>query len=239
MIKHLLILLMFTVSVTGIAQDVKTSVVVLELFTSQGCSSCPPADELLNDIKEKHINDQVFVLSYHVDYWNRLGWKDPFSTEEFSDYQRAYAQQFKSRSMYTPQLVVNGSEHFTGSDGTKAQNALKKYSSQKITNEIVFTKFKRESAGIALEYEVKGNEFKNLTLALVVSERTTKIGRGENRNRALKNTNIVATRLVETRNIGNSLLQIPDWVDSKDELFIIGYTHDKTMKITGAIKVGV
>ena len=65
------------------------SIVVLELFTSQGCSSCPPADILLKDIKSKYNHQQVYVLSYHVDYWNRLGWKDPFSKPEFSDYASA------------------------------------------------------------------------------------------------------------------------------------------------------
>ena len=90
-------------------------IVVLELFTSQGCSSCPPADALLNEVKYKYSNNQVIALSYHVDYWNYIGWKDPFSKKEFSDKQRAYSSKFYSNSIYTPQIVVNGKEHFVGS----------------------------------------------------------------------------------------------------------------------------
>ncbi|GAA3508269.1 DUF1223 domain-containing protein [Aquimarina addita] len=237
MIQHLLTLLTLIISITGIAQDDDNAVIVMELFTSQGCSSCPPADDLLEEIKDTYKNDQVFVLSYHVDYWNRLGWKDPFSQTVFSDYQREYAQKFDSRSMYTPQLVVNGSEHFSGSDSVKVQNALQRYAGIDAVNEIYLTNVEKESTSIALEYLVKGDEFARLTLALVISERITKIGRGENRNKTLKNTNIVAARLVETKKSGGVLLGIPDWMNDTDELSVIGYTQDTTMKVTGAFKI--
>ncbi len=237
--KKLLIGLTLIFSISLSAQDTNESVVVLELFTSQGCSSCPPADELLDNIKKKHKDQNVFVLSYHVDYWNRLGWKDPFSTAEYSDYQRAYAQQFNSRSIYTPQLVVNGSEHFTGSNEYKAENALQKYSKSKAGNTLVIKDIERKTAAIMFDYEIKGSSFDNVILALVVSQRITDISRGENRNRTLKNTNIVANRIVKKENSGSISMGIPDWISEKDELSVIAYTQDTSLKTTGAVRVGI
>ena len=86
-------------------------VVVLELFTSQGCSSCPPADEVLADIKENMDNTSIIPIAYHVDYWDYIGWKDPFALKAFTNKQRFYGRKFNSSSIYTPQLVINGNEH--------------------------------------------------------------------------------------------------------------------------------
>ncbi|WP_299181312.1 thioredoxin family protein [uncultured Aquimarina sp.] len=237
--RNLLILLTLIITTVVQAQSDNNSIVVMELFTSQGCSSCPPADELLDVINEKYKNDNVYVLSYHVDYWNRLGWKDPFSTEEFSDYQRDYAQQFNSRSIYTPQLVVNGSEHFTGSNSSKALAAIRNYSKSKTTNVIKFTNVERDTNTLKIDYGVQGDSFDQVTFALVVSERTTEIGRGENRNRSLKNTNIVASRLVSNEISDSVTLSIPDWIGDKDELSVIAYTQDNKLVTTGAARINI
>ena len=124
-----LVNIVYIVFITMIAtvQGQSDSILVFELFTSQGCSSCPPADKALDLIKHTKQDKQIFVLSYHVDYWNRLGWKDPFSTAAVTAYQQAYATQFNSRSMYTPQVVVNGSTHFVGSNGPQLKKALDEY----------------------------------------------------------------------------------------------------------------
>ncbi len=237
--KKLLILLTSVFYITLYAQQNNESAIVLELFTSQGCSSCPPADELLDEIREQYQNQNVFVLSYHVDYWNRLGWKDPFSKESYSDYQREYAQQFNSRSIYTPQLVVNGNEHFTGSNRYKADTALKRYARSKVSNTIGINDIKKESENISLNYNVKGSKFNKVTFALVVSERVTKVSRGENRNRALRNTNIVANRIVIKEGSGKVTIAIPDWVLKEDKLAIIAYTQDIFLKTTGAVRIEI
>ncbi len=239
MIRYLLILL--TITCTGVltAQNQENNPVVLELFTSQGCSSCPPADELLDTIKETYKNKDVYVLSYHVDYWDRLGWRDPFSAKEYSDYQRDYAEQFNSRSIYTPQLVVNGSEHFTGSNRGKANLALHKYAKNTATHDIKLNILKKEREGIVIKYNVADTQFDRITFALVVSERVTKVGRGENRNRTLKNTNIVANRLVHRDTSGTAILSIPDWITADDELSVIAYTQNESLKTTGATKLAI
>ena len=103
-------------------KNLENRVVVLELFTSQGCSSCPPADRLLG----KYANDEnVIALSFHVDYWNRLGWKDPFSSAAYSRRQKDYAGLFKLNGVYTPQLVANGEKEMVGSNATKISNTIR------------------------------------------------------------------------------------------------------------------
>jgi len=94
---------------------------VVELFTSQGCSSCPPADALLTGLSEQ---DDVIALAYHVDYWDYVGWKDTFANAAFSDRQRAYADSWGSSRIYTPQMVVNGQKGVVGSRRNEVMSAL-------------------------------------------------------------------------------------------------------------------
>ena len=99
--------------------------VVLELFTSQGCSSCPPADHLLSRLgREGRLQGRVIPLAYHVDYWDRLGWRDPFSSARWSERQAAYAEAFRDGRLYTPQLVVSGRRALVGSDERAARAAI-------------------------------------------------------------------------------------------------------------------
>ena len=100
--------------------------VLVELFTSEGCSSCPPADRLLRAVDGKHTADgQLIVgLSEHVTYWNQLGWRDRFSSDVFTDRQNRYAERLHLDEVYTPQMVVNGREQFVGSNGAALKDAL-------------------------------------------------------------------------------------------------------------------
>jgi len=105
----------------------RPSAVLVELFTSEGCSDCPPADQLLSQVNgRKSADGQLIVgISEHVSYWNHLGWRDPFSSDLYTGRQNDYGSHFALDSVYTPQMVVNGREQFVGSNGRALQTALK------------------------------------------------------------------------------------------------------------------
>ena len=221
--------------------SVPESSVVLELFTSQGCSSCPPADELLAKV-QRASSTEIIALSYHVDYWNYIGWEDPFSKARYTSRQSRYNQKFGSRSNYTPQLVINGQEHIVGSNGSKLYDRISEYRQVKMENQVSISDIRRAGRAIKFDYDVSGPlEKKHIRAVLVIDKRDTFVQRGENRNRKLTNSNIVISE-TETdlvRSNGQLQLIIPDLVQKDDELKLVVLLENVKLDITGAVKTNL
>lgn len=163
-------------------------VAVLELFTSQGCSSCPSADRLLDKLS---ADNNVIALSFHVDYWDRLGWKDPYSSKEYTQRQYKYSSSLNS-SVYTPQLVINGASEMVGSDAKKINNTLKTVWAQNTNTIVSIDKFSVANGKATIRYTIKGVAAEStLNIALVEKETMTTIRAGENGGASLKGTNVV------------------------------------------------
>jgi hypothetical protein len=112
--------------------DRSSSLVIVELFTSEGCSSCPPADALLKKLSEESSAPgvQIIALEEHVDYWDHLGWKDPFSSSTFTERQNDYARKFGNSGTYTPQMIVDGQMEVVGSRSREAREIIQKAAAQ-------------------------------------------------------------------------------------------------------------
>jgi len=108
----------------SLSQRAAASPAVVELFESQGCSSCPPAEGVMTQLR-REFGDSVILLTYHVDYWDGLGWKDPFSDRRHTDLQKQYGEIFNQESIYTPEMVVNGEIGFVGSDQETASDQVR------------------------------------------------------------------------------------------------------------------
>lgn len=210
---------------------------IVQLFTSQGCSSCPSADVLLEKVEKEYEGKNVFVLSYHVDYWNRLGWKDVFSRKEFSDMQYNYSSKFGGSSVYTPQAIVNGDVHFVGSSETKMNGNLSKFLKLNAENTILLYNVKQHGDQISFNYKVEGAiTGKDLKVALAIEKKETNVKRGENSGRKLSSVNIVVAQLEIplNENEGRGSILIPDLVEEGDPLTLIGFTQSQNFDITAA-----
>lgn len=163
-------------------------VAVLELFTSQGCSSCPPADQLLSQYE---MRDDVIALAYHVDYWDYIGWADTFGSAANSDFQRAYAKAQGKRSIYTPQLIINGTQDYVGSRGSEIEKAVAK-------SQLVLPIALQSHDGM-LEVKIDMAADMRRSIVWLVTFKVgaeVKIERGENRGMVMHYSQIVTGRQV-------------------------------------------
>ena len=179
----------------SVAEESATGIAVVELFTSEGCSSCPPADRVLMELVSHHneSGNRVYGLSFHVDYWNRLGWNDPFSHAEFTRRQRVYGEVFRLTSVYTPQVVINGTKQMVGSRQWEVVAAVGQALEKPATATIQLTTgVGPEARTLQVGYRVKPfHEHALLNLALVDVHRSAEVTRGENAGRSLAHANVV------------------------------------------------
>jgi hypothetical protein len=181
--------------------DLSPRPVLVELFTSEGCSSCPPADELLARLEQTQgvAGAQVIALSEHVDYWNRLGWADPFSSAALSERQSDYARALRSDDIYTPQMIVDGGVEFVGSREGRAREAIAKAARAPKSNIEIALAESKETRADALRLSVRvsdvpttsADDTAEVMLAITESGLQSNVSRGENAGRRLIHTAVV------------------------------------------------
>ncbi len=162
------------------------SIVIVELFTSEGCSSCPPADEVLAKVE----GPEVIALGEHVTYWDRLGWKDRFSQSIFTERQEAYLEHFRLSSVYTPQAVVNGQAEVLGSDQGRVRKEIAKAASQPAAS-VELSMQSNDSVRYRVSGLPLGARSAEAFLAITESSIETAVKSGENGGRNLRHTGVV------------------------------------------------
>lgn len=191
---------------------------VLELFTSEGCSSCPPAETLMEQIQDQAAGKPVYILEFHVDYWDRLGWKDPFSSHAYSSRQYDYSRHFDGQ-VYTPQLVINGTQQGIGSDAAFVQKNLADAFTPTRESSLQL-KARPQDGKSYIDYTITGDVTGvQLTIAFVQKHATSKVMRGENEGRTLSHVQIVRDLIaldLHNNKSGTREINIPQGFDTKD-----------------------
>lgn len=210
---------------------------VVELFTSEGCSSCPPADELAITLS-KEYRGNVYFLGYHVDYWDYVGWKDKFSQPEHTKLQTQYATAFNLNSIYTPQAVINGKKEFVGSDQRLLRQAIIAELKIKPSADIQLAA-ERNKDSISASYTTLVSANQILKIALVQVHAETVVKKGENKDRKLNHINVVRevqNIAIDKKGYGKVNFKIPGdlnthnmkliaFIQNKGDLKIMAATH--------------
>jgi hypothetical protein len=210
--------------------------VIMELFTSQGCSSCPPADDILAMYARRN-DGHIIPLAFHVDYWNRLGWIDSFSKNVYSQRQRDYAEKLHTESVYTPQLIINGETELVGSYDHEIEQKTTEYLNGKSEDNIEISGVDVSDKKVKVDYIVSNTSSGMvINAALAQKHIVTNIKAGENRGVKLDNYNVV--RDFKTQKItavsGSFTLEFPK--GNIDENYMIVLF---TQKSNGSVKAAV
>jgi hypothetical protein len=212
---------------------------VVELFTSEGCSSCPPADVLMAKLQNETKGKNIYFLAYHVDYWDRLGWKDQFSSNEFTVRQQQYQKWLNLYVMYTPQFIINGTTEFAGYN----ELTLSKKISDALEMKQTFSlELSASSNKDSLKINFKTNlleKNQSLFIATVQKEAVSKVARGENKGNTLHHVQIVRQlkSFPLSEKEGNIVIEKPADFNTKDWELIGFIQNTATGKISTTAKV--
>jgi hypothetical protein len=215
--------------------------VLVELFTSEGCSSCPPADTLLQSLVESQPipGAVVIALGQHVDYWDELGWKDRFSSKALTDRQRGYGRVLSVDSIYTPQMIVDGRSEFVGNDAAAAQRAILKaaslpHASVSIAIEAsVADRFAVSVAAAGLPALSRGDRA-DIVVAVVENGLRSQVHAGENNGRTLVHTAVVHTMTPigdatpERASARTDVTIAPTW--QREQLRIVAFVQERASR---------
>ena len=207
--------LALNVSFTGAAVAQQQPVVV-ELYTSQGCSSCPPADAIFSELKGR---EDVIAIALHVDYWDYIGWKDEFGDPAHAKRQRAYAAKAGRRSIYTPEMVVNGQTDIVGAKAMALSKAIAEHGAE---TQVTQLQVQRSENTLRIQAAVPANDAGTMdvhVLRLIPSQKS-KITRGENRGETYEYTNIAHSWQVAGTWDGQSNLDMSLAVGGEDPIVV-------------------
>jgi hypothetical protein len=197
------------------ASESEGGAIIVELFTSEGCSSCPPADNLLQQISGKTTKDgrRIITLSEHVTYWNHLGWSDTFSNDVYTQRQEGYGRRFSLDSVYTPQMVIDGREQLVGNDWKGLERLLnQEHERQPIRTRIIAVDHQGDDLLVA--YSLIGRlpgAGANLVAVIVDDEDKSNVARGENSGRILTHVSVTRSikRFQATASSSDQQLKVP------------------------------
>ena len=212
--------------------------VVAELFTSEGCSSCPPADRLLGRLAAEADRDgaALLALSYHVDYWDRLGWTDPFGSPAWTARQQAYARTLDGR-VYTPQLVVGGDAGFVGSRERQARRAIAE-ARREAPEATVRLGARLRGRTVHVDYAVTGELSADARVHVLLVQRAgaSDVRRGENRGRRLDHVHIVRAADTREAGTGTTELALPGGLGAGDVFVAALVQPGRVGRILGAAR---
>jgi hypothetical protein len=222
--------------------------VVIELFTSEGCSSCPPADALLKalELRQPIAGAEIIALEEHVDYWNKDGWEDPFSSAEWTVRQQEYVSKFKGQGPYTPQMIVDGEKEFTGNNAREAQETIQAASQQPMANVSITVEPAAKNDEQRFQVRVgdmpgSGDEKADVWLAVTEDGLQANVDAGENKGRTLQHAAVVRSlqKIGSTASKSSQFSAEPqvrfksNW--KKENLHVVVFVQDKkSWRILGA-----
>jgi hypothetical protein len=190
-------------------------VALVELFTSEGCSSCPPAEAVLQELADAGRTDgpRVFTLEFHVDYWDALGWPDRFAAPQFGARQREYARSFRESGVYTPEMIVGGDEHFVGSDRVRARESVARSIARPEALPLALNVGRRDADTLLVHYELLGALPREAFIAVAVFEPSVvvRVGAGENAGMTLHHSHVVRAfaRSALRESSGAEIVRVP------------------------------
>jgi len=228
--KHLIPFVFFMLSSLGLPVMAQSPVVV-ELFTSQGCPSCPPADKLLHELAQR---DDVIPLALHVDYWDYIGWKDEFSHPDYAKRQRGYAVQAKRRSVYTPQMIVNGVTDIVGARRMELSKAIAHHADLPSRVELSVNRSGSEILINAQPTNVDGPLI--VRMLRYTPQRSAHITRGENAGHTMLYANVTENWTVLAEWDGTTALALTSVVEG-DKPVVVLVQQDQHGPILAAVRL--
>jgi len=228
-----------TIPLSKKSNSTQNSFALVELYTSEGCSSCPAADKLLSSImaSETYSKQPVYALAFHVDYWNHLGWKDALSNHDYSERQRLYDEALKADT-YTPQMIVNGHDAFIGSDKAEADKVIRNALAQTPTASIQSHITQQDKQHITLHYILSG-QYNGCRLYAALTENNIehRIGNGENNGRTLHHDHVVRSLIPisdKPTSEGDATVYIPVGVNTQESSVILFLQDTRNFSIKTA-----